>query len=177
MRTDRRSKSRKPDPHLRRSWIEPLEGRVLLSTISGTVFSDYNGNGAQNGGEPGLSGVTVYLDANNNGVLDVGEPTTTTNANGAYAFTASTLKTYDIAQVLPSGFAQVKPVGNIVATQNIDVSKTAGNQAEVAIAIDPTNSNRMFMVSNVAAGRFLQAAYSTDGGATLTKRNVGTGSD
>jgi hypothetical protein len=35
----------------------------------------------------------------------------------------------------------------------------------------------MFMVSNVDTGNFQQAAFSTDGGATWTRRNIATGSD
>src|SRR5438552_14509497 len=85
-----------------RCCLEPLEARVLLSTITGTIFSDRNGDGAQNNGEPGLSGITVFLDANNNGNLDNGELTAPTDANGNYSFTVSSLKTYDVAQVVPS---------------------------------------------------------------------------
>jgi hypothetical protein len=159
--------------------IEPLEGRVLLSTITGTVFSDRNGNGVQDSGEPGLAGVTVFLDTNNNGVLDAGETSTTTNSSGAYSFTVndSPNKTYVVAQQLPAGYAAKSPVGNAVATQNVDITKRSGNESEQAIAIDPTNPSRVFMCSNVASGSFLEGAYSTDGGATWTTRNMATGSD
>src|SRR5262249_44542702 len=56
-----------------------------VAPIYGTVFEDTNGNGSPDVGEPGL-GATVFLDANNNGVLDPGELSTTTDANGTYAF-------------------------------------------------------------------------------------------
>src|SRR5258706_7774707 len=177
MRAGRRCKNSK---HVRSRcgrFFEPLEGRALLSTISGTVFSDRNSDGVQNNGEPGLSGVTIYLDANNNGVLDAGEATTTSGTGGAYSFTANTLRTYDIAQVLPAGFAKTKPVGNSVAPKNVDISRTAGNQWESLVAIDPTNPNRMFEVSIIDGGNALEGATSTDGGGTWTRRRMADGTD
>jgi hypothetical protein len=160
--------------------VEALEGRVLLSaTITGTVFNDLNSNGVQDPGESGIAGVTVFLDANNDGVLQPGEMTATTGADGSYSFTVnnSPNRTFVVAQVVPPGYTQVTPVGNAVASENVNISRTSGNQSEAAIAIDPTNPNRVFMVSNVASGNFLQGAYSTDGGATWTRRNLATGSD
>jgi subtilisin-like proprotein convertase family protein/protocatechuate 3,4-dioxygenase beta subunit len=45
-------------------------GAGVGAEIRGTVFEDLNANGARNGSEPGLSGITVFLDLNNNDVLD-----------------------------------------------------------------------------------------------------------
>ncbi|MCL4267400.1 MAG: hypothetical protein KJ069_29755 [Anaerolineae bacterium] len=60
-------------------------------SIGDTIYADWNGDGDQDAGEEGISGVTVYLyrDSNSNGVLDVGEPllaTDVTAANGLYQF-------------------------------------------------------------------------------------------
>src|SRR5206468_4246270 len=52
--------------------------------ISGRVYQDTNGDGAQGTGEAGLAGWTVYLDANNNGALDQGEASATTDTSGGY---------------------------------------------------------------------------------------------
>src|SRR5438105_15956826 len=60
---------------------------------------------------------------------------------------------------------------------NVDVSRRSGNESESAIAIDPTNPNRMFILSNVDNGNFLFGAYSTNAGATWTTRHLATGSD
>ncbi|MDB5334442.1 MAG: hypothetical protein JWN70_61 [Planctomycetaceae bacterium] len=51
-------------------------------SISGVVFNDVNNDGqqAQDGSEPGISGVTVFLDKNRNGILDAGDDTTVTFA-------------------------------------------------------------------------------------------------
>ena len=61
-------------------------------SISGTVFSDANGNQVRDAGESALAGVTVdlYLDRNNSGTLtNTDAPvllTTTTDAQGNYSF-------------------------------------------------------------------------------------------
>jgi hypothetical protein len=59
---------------------------------------------------------------------------------------------------------------------NVNVTRQAGNQAEGAIAIDPTNPLRMFTVANNLAGG-LSVAVSTDAGVTWATRTIGTGSD
>jgi subtilisin-like proprotein convertase family protein len=45
-------------------------GDFQLVTLSGTVFTDTNGNGVQDAGESGLAGQTVYLDQNQDAALD-----------------------------------------------------------------------------------------------------------
>ncbi|MDF3131302.1 SdrD B-like domain-containing protein, partial [Kiritimatiellaeota bacterium B1221] len=64
--------------------------------IGDFVWNDLNGDGVQDAGEPGLSGVTVYLDLNSNGVLDGGEPNEVTNGSGAYDFTGLAAGTYSV---------------------------------------------------------------------------------
>jgi len=55
-----------------------------VTSVSGKVFEDFNGNGAQDTDDSSLSGWTVYIDTNGNGSYDSGEPTTTTESNGNY---------------------------------------------------------------------------------------------
>ncbi len=57
------------------------------ATISGRVFNDLNGNGVQNGGEPGLNLARVFVDLDNDGVLDLGERFDDTDAAGDYTIT------------------------------------------------------------------------------------------
>ncbi|MFK7958259.1 MAG: SdrD B-like domain-containing protein [Lysobacterales bacterium] len=93
------------------------------ATIGDRVFNDLGGNGVDDQGDPGLSGVTVFIDANSNGVLDGSEAFTTTDGNGAYDLTALPLGSYTVtvdATTVPTGF---------VLTTNdasIAVSLTAG---------------------------------------------------
>jgi len=48
-----------------------VEAFDVPAVIRGTVFRDDNGDGTQNGIEPGLAGRNVYRDLNNNGAQDV----------------------------------------------------------------------------------------------------------
>jgi uncharacterized delta-60 repeat protein len=78
--------------------------------IGGTVYNDMNGNGA-NDSDPPIAGRTVYLDLNHNKTLDTNEPSTTTDANGRYAFGGLANGTYDVREKLPSGWIQMNPAG------------------------------------------------------------------
>lgn len=69
-----------------------------------------------------------------------------------------------IASVLCLGMAPTAVRATVLPPVNI--SKLAGFQAETTIAIDPTNTNRMFAASNIGTGNGMFAAYSTDGGVT-----------
>ena len=91
--------------------LEPIERRVLLTgSIAGTIFSDYNSNGAQDAGEPGLSGWTVFLDSNDNNIPEASEQKRTTDANGAYSFAdLFAPATYNVREVLKPGFVQTIP--------------------------------------------------------------------
>lgn len=69
----------------RRSTIERLETRCVLSTVQGVVFNDANANALQDVGEAGLSGWTVFLDANEDSIQGAGETAATTDVDGRYA--------------------------------------------------------------------------------------------
>ncbi|MBK1986128.1 carboxypeptidase regulatory-like domain-containing protein [Sphaerospermopsis aphanizomenoides BCCUSP55] len=68
--------------------------------IGDRVWYDTNGNGVQDSGELGVSGVTVNL-LNQAGTQI---STTTTDANGLYQFTANANSTYSVKFVQPTGF-------------------------------------------------------------------------
>ncbi|NNM30440.1 MAG: hypothetical protein HKO57_13040, partial [Akkermansiaceae bacterium] len=70
-------------------------------TISDFVWNDLNGDGVQDGGEPGLDGVTVnLLDATGTVTL----ATTTTSGGGAYSFGGLGAADYIVEFVLPAGY-------------------------------------------------------------------------
>src|ERR1041385_2214099 len=52
-----------------------------------------------------------------------------------------------------------------VVGRNVNVTRLATDQTEPAIAIDPTNPNRLFVAANVQTAGGLFAAYSTTGAA------------
>ncbi|MBD1889535.1 SdrD B-like domain-containing protein [Coleofasciculus sp. FACHB-SPT9] len=91
--------------------------RQPQGTIGDRVFNDTNGNGIQDAGEPGISGVTVTLTGPN------GTVTTTTDANGNYNFSNLPAGNYTVAvNTPPTGFtATATPSAITLATgQNVD---------------------------------------------------------
>jgi Ca2+-binding RTX toxin-like protein/protocatechuate 3,4-dioxygenase beta subunit len=84
-------------------------GNVELASISGKKWNDLNADGVFDVGEPGLPAWDIYLDLNLNRAYDVGEPTTTTDANGDYAFTGLTPGLYVVAEVLKPAWHQSFP--------------------------------------------------------------------
>ncbi|MEY4540854.1 MAG: hypothetical protein RLZZ306_2611, partial [Bacteroidota bacterium] len=114
-------------------------------TIGDFVFTDSNGNNKQDGGEPGLSGVTVELyDATGTTKLQ----TTTTDATGKYLFSGLESGGYKVKFVLPSGKTFVTPntgtsaedsdagAGGFSGVINIDVTKPLGDIGRNNLTID-----------------------------------------
>ena len=89
--------------------FEPLERRALMASISGLQFNDLNGNGALDGGEPGLAGWTVYLDLDHDHVLDGGEPSTLSGPTGAFTLNNVPAGNYSLTQIVPAGWEQTYP--------------------------------------------------------------------
>lgn len=100
--------------------------------IGDLVWSDANGNGVRDPGEPGLGGVTLRLwqDTNNNGVYDPGADTqvatTTTAADGSYLFTNVAAGTYFVSSDVNSvlfGYSLTSP-----SSATVKVTLPAGGQ-------------------------------------------------
>jgi hypothetical protein len=72
----------------------------------------------------------------------------------------------------PAGAA---PQGRLSVGPNVDVSRRSGNQAEQAVAVNPTNPNNIVIVSNLEFGTGMWESYSFDGGATWTRHLVAKG--
>jgi protocatechuate 3,4-dioxygenase beta subunit len=77
-------------------------GELLPCSVSGRVFLDLNGNAAYDAGDTLLAGVTIRLLDGSGNLLQ----TTTTDANGDYAFTALTPGVYSVEEVQPSGYLE-----------------------------------------------------------------------
>lgn len=97
-------------------------------SIGDRVWSDNDGDGIQDAGELGLSGVKVYIDSNHNGMWDSGEPYDITDASGLY-------RIFD----LPAGDYTVRtdpatyPAGYLPTTSpSLDVTLTGGQQYDDA---------------------------------------------
>ena len=79
-----------------------------------------------------------------------------------------------------SGLLTITPGGGggttLTVGPNVNVSKRSGYEAEVAIGVNPTNPQNLFVLSNTD-GSFMFGGVSNDGGTTWTTRNVATGAD
>lgn len=105
---------------------------VTTGTVSGTKFNDVNGNGVRDAGEPGLSGVTIRA-TDAAGVVR----TATTDAAGAFSFTALPAGTYVVSEVVPTGFTQTAPAAPGTFTRTLAGGQTIsdllfGNRASTA---------------------------------------------
>jgi len=102
--------------------------------ITGIKFNDRNANGVQDVGELGLEGWTIFLDSDADGTLDVGEVSTTTAADGSYAFPdLAPNVTYTVAEVLQQGWEQTAPPSGshavLVPEATVVTGKNFGNHA------------------------------------------------
>ena len=99
--------------------------RGYQGSIGDRLWQDTNGNGVQDGGEPGLAGVTVELRDGSNALV----ATTVTDAAGNYTFTDLGPDTYTVS-VVPAGLGAVN-----IPTFDRDGIASA-NVATVALAAD-----------------------------------------
>jgi len=116
---------------------------------------------------------------NKSGVIAPGDPTAKTDASGQYVFSnVTTNADYVVAAIAPTGYKLSAPSFSLRPGANINTSKRLDEQSETAVAIDPTNPNRVFVMSNTFdTFNGMSASYSNDGGTTWTNRLVATGSD
>jgi subtilisin family serine protease len=128
--------------------LEPIERRLLLvGTISGTVFSDYDSDGTQDGNEPGLAGWTVYIDANDNNIPDTAEQKRTTDVNGFYEFAGlAAPATYNVREVLQNGYQQTIPGTGGVILGGPGAAPGAGDDGSAA---GDDNVNRPFTKTEI----------------------------
>jgi hypothetical protein len=137
--------------------------QVTAEGISGTVFDDYNTNGVQDPGEPGLAGQTVYLDLNGSGVLQAGDPTAITDANGNFQLGVPSPGTYTLRQVLLGGVLLSAPAGGSNQVTVASGANVAGqNFADVptSIAVPLTlPPNTPFPVQGNANADYVEAVY------------------
>jgi protocatechuate 3,4-dioxygenase beta subunit len=93
-------------------------GNFKSLTISGQVFNDLNGDGIQETGEGGLSGVTVLLENGSGSILSH----TMTDSNGDYNFPGQGPGTYQVQIPADSGLIQTTanlPAFSAVSQMNV----------------------------------------------------------
>ncbi len=129
------------------------------ASIGDFVWDDLNGDGVQDGGEPGIDGVTIDLieDTNGNGVIDVGEPvlaTTTTAGGGAYDFTGLAAGDY-IVDVTDTGGV----LTGYVLTGGTDPDPVTG----LAAGADYNDSDFGYQLQTASIGDFVWNDLDGDG--------------
>ncbi|GAA2658384.1 conserved repeat domain-containing protein [Actinosynnema pretiosum] len=72
-------------------------------SLSGAVYTDVNGSGSRDPGEPGIEGVLVTLTGTDATGASVNR-TATTNATGDYSFTGLLSGTYAVTETQPAGY-------------------------------------------------------------------------
>jgi hypothetical protein len=102
-------------------------------SIGNFVWNDVNGNGLQDAGEPGLSGVQVQL-LNAAGAVIA---TTTTDANGAYQFTGLPAATYTVKFLAVAGYG-VSPA-NVGSNDAIDSDVDGTGSVTVVLGAGESN--------------------------------------
>ena len=141
-------------------------------TISGTVFSDRNGNGTKDGSEPGLSGITVT------GVKSAAAAltkTTTTAPDGTFTLTALTVGSYAVSYGVPTGFVATSPASGSAtvaitsaSATGIDFGARQTNLQITASAIDDVNANAAADAGETASAATITLYRDTNGDGSLT---------
>ena len=95
-------------------------GFFVAASVGDRVWDDTNANGIQDGGEPGIDGVTVELLEGTQVIR-----TTVTSGGGAYVFDNLVPGTYRVHFTAPSGWTP-SPVGRGTAATNSDAALVTG---------------------------------------------------
>lgn len=103
------------------SQIEVIDfGNRGAGTIRGTVFNDKNGDGIQNGGEPGVEGVAITVLQDSSSIS-----TTMTASDGSYTFAPLFLGDYTVRETNPDGYRST-------TDDEVAISLTTPGQQETA---------------------------------------------
>jgi hypothetical protein len=160
---------------------EPLT--ISAATISGYKWDDANGNGKWDSGEVGLNGVTfqLYQETNKTTGLQTGTggdtlvATTTTAANGSnngyYSFSVSTVGTYYIKEVVPTGWVSTtaNPVTVVMSGANV-----VGRYGYSPSSTDPTNFGDAHITTGTGNAGTIGFWTNTNGQTVLTGSKTGT---
>jgi|GEM_PF-5993723 len=148
--------------------VEVLDRRELLSTVSGQVFEDLNGNGVQDTGELGLAGWTVFADDNENGVQDPGEVGVVTNGDGDYSLTGLAAGRRAVSEVVPDGWMQTIPVNpGWFVSRDGEFHDEFGEPLELGESDDSVVEVGLSFVFPFADGSYQDVFVSTNGFVSL----------
>ena len=110
----------------------------VANAVGDYVWHDFDGNGVQNGGEPGLTGVTVRLYGSGSNLL----LTTTSGVNGAYAFTNVPSGSYFLEFVTPTNYLPTAQDADGDDALDSDISTNTGRTAVFTLSGGTTDATR-----------------------------------
>ena len=114
-------------------------GLYRLATLGNFVWDDLNGDGIQDGGEPGIGNVTVTLTGTTGSGSPVTATTTTAIGTGAYQFANLIPGSYRITVTLPSGrVVTVQDASTATEATDSDISRTTRQSANVTLISNQT---------------------------------------
>jgi uncharacterized protein (DUF2141 family) len=86
----------------------------IRAAITGTIFSDSNGDGIKQSTELGIPSWRVYIDANNNGKLDTSEVSALTDASGNYSLGGLVPGSYVVRDIVAAGWRGTSAASYVV---------------------------------------------------------------
>jgi hypothetical protein len=92
-------------------WASGIQSVESVGSIAGSTFTDTNGDGMKQPGEPALGGVTVYLDSSGNGILDAGEVSTQSTNDGSFFFGGMLPGSYAVRAIAPTSTVESARIG------------------------------------------------------------------
>jgi uncharacterized delta-60 repeat protein len=139
--------------------VQPLESRILLSSISGRLWWDADSDGIIDATETFLSGWTVYLDQNRNHQRDASETFLLTDSQGQYSFENLAAGTYFVAEEMPPAWQQVKPgFGPSIVPVGTTGSESSSSSRRVRALTYTGSTARAYVDSAAASGAMSTSA-------------------
>jgi protocatechuate 3,4-dioxygenase beta subunit len=123
-----------------------------LSSLSGAVYVDQNGNGVKDSGEPGVAGITLTLTGNDARGFSITE-TTVTAAEGSYLFPVLSPGTYAIAETAPTSYLDGQ---DTAGSQGATVNYNLLSDISLDTGINGTGNNfgeRQYQVSILSVSK------------------------
>jgi hypothetical protein len=116
---------------------------IKQGSVSGAKFNDFDGNGVQDSGEPGISGWEIFVDRDSNGVFSGHDWKAATDSNGDYIFRNLSNQDYQVCETEQIGWTRTFPVESNCQTVSVsfgsDVTANFGNRQLGSVVVTKYN--------------------------------------